>query len=88
MTFFQFHILLPVHLGARGQHEEEEEAEKCEKEGEGQAAEAREEEVEGGISSTHRAALPYPATGTGLTTRLVRPDYPAAGWMRIRCERQ
>ena len=39
--------LLPVHRGARGQHEEKEEAEKREKEEEGQAAEARagEEEV-------------------------------------------
>ena len=73
---------LPIHRGTRGQPEEEEETEKCEKEGEGQTAEAGEEQVQGSVSSNHRAALPMnPATSTGFTTRLV-------GWMAADQEQQ
>ena len=36
--------------------------------------EAREEEVEYGVSSHHHAALLYLAITTGLTTRLVLPN--------------
>ena len=72
-------------------HEQEEEAEEREKEGEGQTAKAGEEEVEGGVSSPpspHRAALPYPATATWFAIRMVLPNYPAAGRLRIHCQEQ
>ena len=84
---------LPVHRSALEQREEEEEAEEREKEGEGQTAEAGEarEAREGGTSSPpspHRAALPHPATATGFAIRMVLPNYPAAGRLRIRCQEQ